>query len=248
MIRAKLGDRVIVHFKNSLPEATTMHWHGLRVPNEMDGAPGVTQPADRDRRRVSLRVHAARCRHVLVSPALGFVGAGRPGPLRRVRRRGSRRPAGVRRRFGLAALGHGARRERRARARRQRRQLRRSVRPRGLRAARQRQGAADAESPHRQAAALARHQFDARPLLQPSPAQPPVHAARRRQRPRGALAGRLQPDPDARRARRRRVHAGRPAGHAQRAALGADGTRLRQHVQPRVASRCSRSRPSPTRP
>ncbi len=44
MISAKVGDRVIVHFKNSLPEATTMHWHGLRVPNEMDGAPGVTQP------------------------------------------------------------------------------------------------------------------------------------------------------------------------------------------------------------
>ena len=44
MIRAKLGDRLIVHFKNSLPEATTIHWHGLRVPNAMDGAPGVTQP------------------------------------------------------------------------------------------------------------------------------------------------------------------------------------------------------------
>ncbi len=43
MIRAKRGDRLIVHFKNSLPEATTMHWHGLRVPNDMDGAPGVTQ-------------------------------------------------------------------------------------------------------------------------------------------------------------------------------------------------------------
>jgi FtsP/CotA-like multicopper oxidase with cupredoxin domain len=43
MIRAKLGDRVIVHFKNSLPEETTIHWHGLRVPNDMDGAPGVTQ-------------------------------------------------------------------------------------------------------------------------------------------------------------------------------------------------------------
>jgi FtsP/CotA-like multicopper oxidase with cupredoxin domain len=43
-IRAKVGDRVIVHFKNSLPDATTIHWHGLRVPNEMDGAPGVTQP------------------------------------------------------------------------------------------------------------------------------------------------------------------------------------------------------------
>jgi FtsP/CotA-like multicopper oxidase with cupredoxin domain len=44
MIRAKLGDRVIVHFKNSLPESTTIHWHGVRVPNDMDGAPGVTQP------------------------------------------------------------------------------------------------------------------------------------------------------------------------------------------------------------
>ena len=43
MIRAKLGDRLIVHFKNSLPEATTMHWHGLRVTNDMDGAPGITQ-------------------------------------------------------------------------------------------------------------------------------------------------------------------------------------------------------------
>ena len=36
MIRAKVGDRVIVHFKNSLPDETTIHWHGLRVPNEMD--------------------------------------------------------------------------------------------------------------------------------------------------------------------------------------------------------------------
>jgi FtsP/CotA-like multicopper oxidase with cupredoxin domain len=43
LIRAKMGDRVIVHFKNSLPEATTIHWHGLRVPNNMDGAPGMTQ-------------------------------------------------------------------------------------------------------------------------------------------------------------------------------------------------------------
>ena len=43
MIRAKIGDRLIVHFTNSLPEPTTIHWHGLRVPNDMDGAPGVTQ-------------------------------------------------------------------------------------------------------------------------------------------------------------------------------------------------------------
>ena len=43
MIRGKVGDRVIVHFKNSLPQETTIHWHGLRVPNNMDGAPGATQ-------------------------------------------------------------------------------------------------------------------------------------------------------------------------------------------------------------
>jgi FtsP/CotA-like multicopper oxidase with cupredoxin domain len=43
LIRAKVGDRLIVHFTNSLPEPTTIHWHGLRVPNEMDGAPGATQ-------------------------------------------------------------------------------------------------------------------------------------------------------------------------------------------------------------
>lgn len=43
LIRAKVGDRLIVHFKNSLPEATTIHWHGVRVSNDMDGAPGMTQ-------------------------------------------------------------------------------------------------------------------------------------------------------------------------------------------------------------
>lgn len=43
VIRARVGDRLIVHFRNSLPEPTTIHWHGLRVPNDMDGAPGVTQ-------------------------------------------------------------------------------------------------------------------------------------------------------------------------------------------------------------
>jgi FtsP/CotA-like multicopper oxidase with cupredoxin domain len=43
LIRAKVGDKIIAHFKNSLPSATTIHWHGMRLPNNMDGAPGVTQ-------------------------------------------------------------------------------------------------------------------------------------------------------------------------------------------------------------
>lgn len=41
---AKVGDRVIVHFRNELPEPTTIHWHGVRVPNGMDGSQAVQQP------------------------------------------------------------------------------------------------------------------------------------------------------------------------------------------------------------
>jgi FtsP/CotA-like multicopper oxidase with cupredoxin domain len=44
LIRARVGDRLIVHFTNDLPEPTTVHWHGLRVPIEMDGVPGISQP------------------------------------------------------------------------------------------------------------------------------------------------------------------------------------------------------------
>ena len=44
IIRASVGDRVIVHFHNELPEATTVHWHGVRVPADMDGTPGESQP------------------------------------------------------------------------------------------------------------------------------------------------------------------------------------------------------------
>ena len=42
-IRVDLGDKVKVNFTNNLPDETTVHWHGVRVPNAMDGVPGVTQ-------------------------------------------------------------------------------------------------------------------------------------------------------------------------------------------------------------
>jgi FtsP/CotA-like multicopper oxidase with cupredoxin domain len=44
LIRAKVGDRVVVHFTNQLHEETTIHWHGIRVPIEMDGVPNISQP------------------------------------------------------------------------------------------------------------------------------------------------------------------------------------------------------------
>jgi FtsP/CotA-like multicopper oxidase with cupredoxin domain len=42
-----VGDRLIVHLTNDLPQPTTIHWHGVRVPIEMDGVPEVSQPAIR---------------------------------------------------------------------------------------------------------------------------------------------------------------------------------------------------------
>jgi manganese oxidase len=39
------GDRVRLFVTNKLPEHTTIHWHGQRLPNGMDGVAGLTQPA-----------------------------------------------------------------------------------------------------------------------------------------------------------------------------------------------------------
>jgi manganese oxidase len=42
-IQANQGDRVRIIFDNHLPESTTLHWHGLEVPMDMDGLPYITQ-------------------------------------------------------------------------------------------------------------------------------------------------------------------------------------------------------------
>ena len=42
-IRVTEGDTLRVRVKNSLPEGTTVHWHGLPIINKMDGVPDVTQ-------------------------------------------------------------------------------------------------------------------------------------------------------------------------------------------------------------
>jgi FtsP/CotA-like multicopper oxidase with cupredoxin domain len=43
-IRVKEGDRVRVILHNELPESTAVHFHGLELPNDMDGVPFITQP------------------------------------------------------------------------------------------------------------------------------------------------------------------------------------------------------------
>ena len=42
-IRVKAGDLIRARFTNQLPEATTIHWHGISLRNDMDGVPGMTQ-------------------------------------------------------------------------------------------------------------------------------------------------------------------------------------------------------------
>jgi len=44
-LRVTQGDRVRVTLINHLPAATTIHWHGLRLPNAEDGVAGLTQQA-----------------------------------------------------------------------------------------------------------------------------------------------------------------------------------------------------------
>ena len=46
-IEGTVGDTLVVRLTNSLPEPTTIHWHGLRVPSSMDGTDDVQQPVAR---------------------------------------------------------------------------------------------------------------------------------------------------------------------------------------------------------
>ena len=44
VLRFRQGDTARIAFTNALAEETTVHWHGLRVPNAMDGVPHLSQP------------------------------------------------------------------------------------------------------------------------------------------------------------------------------------------------------------
>ncbi len=44
-IRVRQGERIDRVFLNNLPQESTIHWHGIRIDNAMDGVPGLTQAA-----------------------------------------------------------------------------------------------------------------------------------------------------------------------------------------------------------
>ncbi len=45
LIKVKRGERTRVRLKNELTEPTSIHWHGIRIANAMDGVSGLTQTA-----------------------------------------------------------------------------------------------------------------------------------------------------------------------------------------------------------
>ncbi len=44
VLRFRQGEPVRIIVGNGLDQDTTVHWHGIRLPNAMDGVPGLTQP------------------------------------------------------------------------------------------------------------------------------------------------------------------------------------------------------------
>jgi FtsP/CotA-like multicopper oxidase with cupredoxin domain len=44
VIRVNQGDRMRMIVKNDLPDGTSVHWHGMELPNDQDGVPDLTQP------------------------------------------------------------------------------------------------------------------------------------------------------------------------------------------------------------
>lgn len=81
-IEALEGDRVRIYVTNHLPEGTTVHWHGLFVPNGMDGVAGLTQasirPGQTFRYEFDIRQHGTFMYHPhfdeMTQMALGLSG------------------------------------------------------------------------------------------------------------------------------------------------------------------------------
>ena len=44
VLRLRQGEPVRIEVANGLDQDTTVHWHGIRLANAMDGVPGLTQP------------------------------------------------------------------------------------------------------------------------------------------------------------------------------------------------------------
>jgi FtsP/CotA-like multicopper oxidase with cupredoxin domain len=81
-IEAVEGDRVRIYVANKLPERTSVHWHGVLLPNGMDGVAGLNQPhiapGETYVYEFTLRQHGTQMYHPhsdeMVQMALGMTG------------------------------------------------------------------------------------------------------------------------------------------------------------------------------
>ena len=81
-IEAMEGDRVRIYVTNQLPAGTSVHWHGILLPNGMDGVGGLTQkiirPGETFRYEFTLRQHGTHMYHShhdeMTQMALGTMG------------------------------------------------------------------------------------------------------------------------------------------------------------------------------
>lgn len=81
-IEAVEGDRVRILVTNKLPERTAVHWHGILLPNGMDGVGGLTQPhikpGETFAYEFTLRQHGTQIYHPhsdeVIQMALGMMG------------------------------------------------------------------------------------------------------------------------------------------------------------------------------
>src|SRR5258706_3325631 len=98
-IEAVEGERVRIYVTNRLPAATSVHWHGINLPNGMDGLAGLTQPyikaGETFKYEFTLRQHGTQMFHShhdeMTQMGMGLVGnfiihPRNPAPEYRVRR------------------------------------------------------------------------------------------------------------------------------------------------------------------
>jgi len=81
-IEAVEGDKLRIYVTNKLPESTSVHWHGIVVPNGMDGVAGLNQkpiePGETYKYEFQLRQHGTYMYHShtddMTQIALGMMG------------------------------------------------------------------------------------------------------------------------------------------------------------------------------
>jgi manganese oxidase len=81
-IEAVEGDRVRIYVENRIPEPTSVHWHGVLLPNGMDGVAGLTQPriepGETFKYEFTVRQHGSHMYHPhfdeMVQQSMGMMG------------------------------------------------------------------------------------------------------------------------------------------------------------------------------